>query len=138
MAGGKPFRKAQESFLEFCHCAGQKLSTPLVLHYKAGGYKSLRHDLYGEVAFPLPLAVKLGRQGRDSDAGEFVLVENVSRAQSRAEAITVGEGHGIIFAKRYRPVKGSKGNYRASLRHGVSRVRRGTRFTLGIIHHDAK
>src|SRR5204863_363556 len=83
----------------------------------------------------LQLLVMLGEQGRDWEGGEFVLVENVPRAQSRAEVVTADQGHGIIFTTRYRPVRGTKGNYRVSLRHGVSRVRRGTRYTLGIIYH---
>ena len=134
----KPFPPDHKQFLDRCHRAGQKQPTPLVLHYEAGGYNCLHQDLYGEVAFPLQLVVMLGQQGRDWEGGEFVLVENVPRAQSRAEVITADQGHGIIFTTRYRPVRGTKGNYRVSLRHGVSRVRRGTRFTLGVIYHDAK
>jgi hypothetical protein len=134
----KPFPLDHKVFLDRCHRLGQKQPTPLVLHYEAGGFNCLHQDLYGEIAFPLQLVVMLGQQGRDWDGGEFVLVENVPRAQSRAEVITVDQGHGIIFTTRYRPVRGSRGNYRVSLRHGVSRVRRGTRYTLGIIYHDAK
>src|SRR5204863_9911572 len=134
----KPFPLDHREFLDRCHRAGQKQPTPLVLHYEAGGYNCLHQDLYGEVAFPLQLVVMLGQQGRDWEGGEFVLVENVPRAQSRAEVVTADQGHGIIFTTRYRPVRGTKGNYRVSLRHGVSRVRRGTRYTLGIIYHDAK
>ena len=132
------FPLEHEEFLKQCHRAGQKNATPLILHYEAGGYNCLHQDLYGEIAFPLQLVVMLGQQGRDWEGGEFVLVENVPRAQSRAEVITVDQGHGIIFTTRYRPVKGSRGNYRVSVRHGVSRIRRGTRYTLGIIYHDAK
>jgi len=134
----KPFPLNHKEFLDRCHKAGQKQPTPLLLHYEEGGYNCLHQDLYGEVAFPLQLVVMLGQQGRDWEGGEFVLVENVPRAQSRVEVITVDQGHGIIFTTRYRPVKGSRGNYRVSIRHGVSRIRRGTRFTLGIIYHDAK
>jgi len=134
----KPFPLGHEEFLGRCHKAGQKQPTPLLLHYEAGGYNCLHQDLYGDVAFPLQLVVMLGQQGRDWEGGEFVLVENVPRAQSRAEVITADQGHGIIFTTRYRPVKGSRGNYRVSLRHGVSRVRNGTRYTLGIIYHDAR
>jgi hypothetical protein len=135
---GKPFPLDHQEFLTRCHRAGQKQATPLVLHYEAGGYNCLHQDLYGEIAFPLQLVVMLGQQGRDWEGGEFVLVENVPRAQSRAEVITADQGHGIIFTTRYRPVKGTRGAYRVSLRHGVSRIRRGTRYTLGIIYHDAK
>jgi len=134
----KPFPPDHQEFLARCHKAGQKQPTPLLLHYEAGGYNCLHQDLYGEIAFPLQLVVMLGQQGRDWEGGEFVLVENVPRAQSRAEVITVDQGQGVIFTTRYRPVKGSRGNYRVSIRHGVSRVRRGTRYTLGIIYHDAK
>jgi hypothetical protein len=134
----KPFPLEHQEFLARCHKAGQKQPTPLLLHYEAGGYNCLHQDLYGEIAFPLQLVVMLGQQGRDWEGGEFVLVENVPRAQSRAEVITVDQGCGIIFTTRYRPVKGARGNYRVSIRHGVSRVRSGTRYTLGIIYHDAK
>ncbi len=134
----KSFPLEHKEFLKRCHNAGQKQATPLILHYEAGGYNCLHQDLYGEIAFPLQLVVMLGQQGREWDGGEFVLVENVPRAQSRAEVITADQGHGIVFTTRYRPVKGSRGNYRVSLRHGVSRIRRGTRYTLGIIYHDAK
>jgi hypothetical protein len=134
----KPFPLDHAEFLKRCHRAGQKNPTPLILHYEAGGYNCLHQDLYGEIAFPLQLVVMLGQQSRDWEGGEFVLVENVPRAQSRAEVITVDQGHGIVFTTRYRPVRGARANYRVSIRHGVSRVRRGTRCTLGIIYHDAK
>jgi uncharacterized protein len=134
----KPFPLDHREFLASCHKAGQRQPTPLLLHYEAGGYNCLHQDLYGEIAFPLQLVVMLGQQGRDWEGGEFVLVENVPRAQSRAEVITADQGHGVIFTTRYRPVKGSRGTYRVSLRHGVSRIGNGTRYTLGIIYHDAK
>ena len=134
----KPFPHKHSEFLKYCHRAGQKNPTPLMLHYEAGGYNCLHQDLYGEMAFPFQMLVMLGQQGRDWEGGEFVLVEDVPRAQSRAEVITVDQGQGIIFTTRYRPVKGASGSYRVSIRHGVSRVRRGTRYTLGIIYHDAK
>ena len=137
-AKSKPFPLDHQEFLSRCHKAGQKQATPLLLHYEAGGYNCLHQDLYGEIAFPLQLVVMLGQQDRDWEGGEFVLVENVPRAQSRAEVITADQGYGIFFTTRYRPVKGSRGTYRVSLRHGVSRIRKGTRYTLGIIYHDAK
>jgi hypothetical protein len=135
---GAPFSETHEEFLQTCKAAGQKLPTPLMLHYEEGGYNCLHQDIYGEIAFPLQLVVMLGQQGEDWDGGEFILVENVPRAQSRAEVITVPQGHGIVFTTRYRPVKGSRGWYRVAMRHGVSCVRHGTRYTLGIIYHDAK
>jgi len=133
-----PFPPDHAAFLKFCHKAGQTRPTPLVLHYEAGGYNCLHQDLYGDVAFPLQMVFLLGQQGRDWQGGEFVLVEQQPRAQSKAEVVAANQGQAIIFTTRYRPVKGSRGFYRANLRHGVSRVHQGTRFTLGIIFHDAK
>ena len=126
------------AFLKRCHEAGQMKPTPLVLHYEAGGYNCLHQDLYGEIAFPLQMVFLLGQQGRDWAGGEFILVEQQPRAQSKAEVVAADQGQAIIFTTRYRPVKGSRGYYRVNLRHGVSRVHRGTRYTLGLIFHDAK
>ena len=109
-----------------------------MLHYEAGGYNCLHQDLYGEIAFPLQMVFLLGQPGRDWTGGEFLLVEQQPRAQSKAEVVTASQGQGIIFTTRYRPVKGARGYYRVNLRHGVSRVHSGTRYTLGIIFHDAK
>jgi hypothetical protein len=125
-------------FLKKCHKAGQKKPTPLMLHYEAGGYNCLHQDLYGEVSFPLQMVFLLGQAGRDWEGGEFILVEQQPRAQSKAEVVNGNQGQAIIFTTRYRPVKGTRGFYRVNLRHGVSRVHRGTRYTLGIIFHDAK
>jgi len=136
--GGKPFPPTHAAFVKICHKAGQTRPTPLVLHYEAGGYNCLHQDLYGEVAFPMQMVFLLGQQGRDWDGGEFILVEQQPRAQSKAEVVAANHGQAIIFTTRYRPVKGSRGYYRVNLRHGVSRVHRGTRYTLGIIFHDAK
>jgi hypothetical protein len=127
-----------EAFLKTCHKAGQTKPTPLMLHYEAGGYNCLHQDLYGEVSFPLQMVLLLGQRGRDWEGGEFILVEQQPRAQSKPEVVVADQGQAIIFTTRYRPVKGSRGYYRVNLRHGVSRVHRGTRFTLGIIFHDAK
>jgi uncharacterized protein len=125
-------------FLKLCHQAGQKQPTPLMLHYEAGGYNCLHQDLYGQVSFPLQMVFLLGQEGRDWQGGEFILVEQQPRAQSRAEVVRANQGQAIIFTTRYRPVKGARGYYRVNLKHGVSRVHRGTRYTLGIIFHDAK
>jgi hypothetical protein len=133
-----PFPLDHAAFLKICHKAGQIRPTPLVLHYEAGGYNCLHQDLYGEIAFPLQMVFLLGQQGRDWEGGEFLLVEQQPRAQSKGEVVSANEGQAIIFTTRYRPVKGSRGYYRVNLRHGVSRVHRGTRYTLGIIFHDAK
>jgi hypothetical protein len=125
-------------FLEQCHRAGQKRPTPLLLHYEEGGYNCLHQDIYGKVAFPLQMVFLLGQQGRDWEGGEFVLVEQRPRAQSKAEVISADEGCAVIFTNRYRPVQGARGYYRVNMKHGVARVRRGSRFTLGIIFHDAE
>ena len=125
-------------FLKTCHNAGQTKPTPLMLHYEAGGYNCLHQDLYGEVSFPLQMVFLLGQEGRDWEGGEFVLAEQLPRAQSKAEVVRGNQGQAIVFTTRYRPVKGTRGYYRVNLRHGVSRVHRGTRYTLGIIFHDAK
>jgi uncharacterized protein len=126
------------AFLKICHKAGQTKPTPLLLHYETGGYNCLHQDIYGEVAFPLQMVFLLGQQGRDWEGGEFLLVEQQPRAQSKAEVVRADQGQAIIFTTRYRPVKGTRGYYRVNMRHGVSRVHSGTRFTLGIIFHDAK
>jgi hypothetical protein len=126
------------AFLKICHQAGQKKPTPLMLHYEAGGYNCLHQDLYGHVSFPLQMVLLLGQAGRDWEGGEFILVEQQPRAQSKAEVVRGNQGQAIIFTTRHRPVKGTRGYYRVNLRHGVSRVHRGTRYTLGIVFHDAK
>ena len=133
-----PFPLDHAAFLKICHKAGQTKPTPLILHYEAGGYNCLHQDLYGEVAFPLQMVFLLGQPERDWEGGEFLLVEQQPRAQSKAEVVAANQGQAIVFTTRYRPVKGSRGYYRVNLRHGVSRVHRGTRYTLGIIFHDAK
>lgn len=125
-------------FLRLCHRGGQKRPTPLMLHYEEDGYNCLHQDIYGPLTFPLQMVTMLGQQGRDWEGGEFVLVEQRPRAQSKAEVIAPTEGCALIFTTRYRPVRGSKGYYRVNLKHGVSRVRAGERYTLGIIFHDAE
>jgi uncharacterized protein len=138
LADSRRFPPTLEAFLAVCAKAGQKQPTPLLLRYEAGGYNCLHQDLYGEVAFPLQVAVMLTRPGRDYTGGEFLLVEQRPRSQSAGEAITAGRGEMVIFTNRLRPVRGSRGFYRVNVRHGVSRVRSGHRLTLGIIFHDAK
>jgi uncharacterized protein len=126
------------SFLKLCAKNAQTRATPLLLHYEAGDFNCLHQDIYGSVAFPLQLTCFLSQPGVDYEGGEFVLVEQQPRAQSKAEVITAQLGQILIFATRFRPVKGSRGFYRVNLRHGVSRVRSGERFTLGVIYHDAQ
>jgi hypothetical protein len=124
--------------LAVCRRAGQTKPTPLLLHYEAGGYNCLHQDLYGEVAFPLQLTVFLSRRGVDHEGGEFLLVEQRPRAQSRGEVIAPAQGASVIFTTHWRPVAGARGHFRATMRHGVSRVTRGSRYTLGVIFHNAK
>ncbi|HEX5229448.1 MAG TPA: 2OG-Fe(II) oxygenase [Bryobacteraceae bacterium] len=126
------------SFLRRCHDAGQTRPTPLLLQYVPGDFNCLHQDLYGELAFPIQVAILLSEPGRDFTGGEFVLTEQRPRMQSRVEVVPLRQGDGVAFAVHNRPVRGSKGNYRVNLRHGVSRVLSGMRHTLGIIFHDAK
>ena len=124
-------------FLKVCAAHGQTRPTPLILRYEHGGYNCLHQDLYGEVAFPLQFTCALSRRGRDFEGGELLLVEQRPRAQSRGEAIALDIGEGIIFANRYRPAAGPKGFHRVNLRHGVSTVKSGVRYAMGVIFHDA-
>jgi hypothetical protein len=132
------YPREHADFLKICHKARQTKPTPLMLHYEAGGYNCLHQDLYGEVSFPLQMVFLLGQQRHDWEGGEFILVEQQPRAQSKPQVVLADCGQAIIFPTRYRPVKGARGYYRVNLRHGVSRVHSGTRYTLGIIFHDAK
>jgi uncharacterized protein len=125
------------SFLALCREHGQTKPTPLLLRYETGGYNCLHQDLYGEIAFPLQLTCFLSRRDIDYTGGEFLLVEQRPRAQSRGEAITTEQGEIIIFATRDRPAAGSRGYYRVQMRHGVSRLRSGQRYALGVIFHNA-
>jgi hypothetical protein len=125
-------------FLSFCSARGQTKPTPLLLSYKTGGYNCLHQDLYGEVVFPIQIACFLSRQGVDYTGGEFLLVEQRPRAQSRGEAITTEQGEIVIFTTCYRPARGARGYYRVQMRHGVSRILSGSRYTLGVIFHNAK
>src|SRR5207253_5000532 len=125
------------AFLRRCHGAGQRRPTPLLLRYGAGDWNALHQDLYGEVAFPFQIVTVLDRPGRDFQGGEFVLLEQRPRAQSRAHVQQLAQGAFLIFTTRQRPVKGRRGFYRAAMRHGVSTLQSGQRTTLGIIFHDA-
>jgi hypothetical protein len=128
---------AHSAFLARCHAAGQTKPTPLMLRYGAGDYNCLHQDLYGEHVFPLQATILLSDPDRDFTGGEFVLTEQRPRMQSRPEVVPLCQGEAVIFAVQHRPVQGSHGAYRVNMRHGVSRVRRGHRKTLGIIFHDA-
>jgi hypothetical protein len=137
---GTPRRFPAElaAFTAECHAAGQTRPTPLLLRYGPGDYNCLHQDLYGEAVFPLQVAILLSEPGRDFEGGEFVLTEQRPRMQSRAEVVPLRQGEGVAFAVHHRPVQGTRGTYRVMLRHGVSRIRTGERFTLGIIFHDAR
>jgi hypothetical protein len=126
-----------EVFLQRCHKAGQLRPTPLLLQYGPGDYNCLHQDLYGELAFPLQIAILLSQPGKDFTGGEFVLTEQRPRMQSRPVVVPLEQGDAVIFAVHHRPVNGTRGTYRVNLRHGVSRLRSGHRHTLGVIFHDA-
>ncbi|HZB90560.1 MAG TPA: 2OG-Fe(II) oxygenase [Stellaceae bacterium] len=130
------FPAALDDYLAACHAAGQTRPTPLILKYGADDYNCLHQDLYGALVFPLQLTVLLSPPG-DFAGGEFLLVEQRPRMQSKAEVVPLEEGGAVIFAVHHRPVNGTRGVYRVNQRHGVSRVLSGERYTLGVIFHDA-
>jgi hypothetical protein len=131
------FPRTHDDYLVRCHAAGQTRPTPLLLRYGPGDYNCLHQDLYGEQVFPLQVAALLSEPGRDFTGGEFVLTEQRPRMQSRVMVVPLGRGDGVVFAVNQRPVRGVRGDYRVTLRHGVSRLHTGGRHTLGIIFHDA-
>jgi hypothetical protein len=131
------FPASLAEYLARCHAAGQQRPTPLILKYEEGDYNRLHQDLYGEHVFPVQATILLSRPGQDFAGGEFLLVEQRPRMQSQGEVVPLGHGDAVIFAVNHRPVAGARGFYRATMRHGVSRLHSGRRFTLGIIFHDA-
>jgi len=137
---GRPpaFPAEHAEYLARCHAAGQTRPTPLLLRYGPGDFNCLHQDLYGDLAFPLQVAVLLDAPGRDFTGGEFALTEQRPRMQSRVEVVTLRQGEAVIFPVNQRPVRGTKGIYRVAMRHGVSRLRTGRRHTLGVIFHDAR
>jgi hypothetical protein len=141
--GGKPTHPPDlDGFLAICAERGQTRPTPLLLRYEAGGFNCLHQDRYGELAFPLQATALLSRpgsdlKGGDFEGGEFLLVEQRPRAQSRGMVVGLGQGDLVLFPNALRPVAGTRGDYRVNLRHGVSRVTAGRRWTLGVILHDA-
>lgn len=131
------FPDTHAEYLARCHDAGQTRPTPLLLRYGSDGYNCLHQDLYGEHVFPLQITILLSEPETDFTGGEFVLVEQRPRAQSRAEVVPLRQGDAVIFPVRERPAKGVRGYHRVTMRHGVSRIVAGNRHTLGIIFHDA-
>jgi hypothetical protein len=131
------FPDALADYLARCHAAGQSRSTPLILKYGPGDYNCLHQDLYGELVFPIQATVLLSRPGDDFTGGEFLLVEQRPRRQSKGEVVALRQGDAVLFPVNHRPVAGTRGHYRVTMRHGVSRVHGGSRFTLGVIFHDA-
>ena len=138
MGGEKHYPLTHDAFLKLCHEAGQERPTPLLLRYVEGDYNCLHQDLYGDLAFPLQVAILLSEPGKDFTGGEFVLTEQRPRMQSRAEVVPLGQGDAVVFAVNGRPMRGTRGDYRVKMRHGVSRIRSGMRHTLGIIFHDSR
>lgn len=137
LGGARRYPPDLAGFRAQCHAAGQTKPTPLLLRYGEGDYNCLHQDLYGALAFPLQVAVLLSAPGRDFQGGAFVLTEQRPRMQSRAEIVPLTQGEAVVFAVRDRPVAGRRAHYRVVMRHGVSRLTRGERFTLGVIFHDA-
>jgi hypothetical protein len=136
---GKPgqFPPEHAAYLDRCHQAGQTRPTPLLLEYGVDDYNCLHQDLYGENVFPLQVAILLAEPGKDFEGGEFVMTEQRPRMQTRAMVVPLHKGDGVLFAVNSRPVKGVRGDYQVKLRHGVSRLSKGQRHTLGVIFHDA-
>jgi len=131
------FPQQHEAFIRQCHDQQQFRPTPLILRYETGGYNTVHQDLYGQIYFPFQMVIALTQHGRDYTGGEFVMTEQVPRAQSKAQVISLEQGDALIFTTNFRPVQGSRGYYRAAMRHGISEVRSGIRYALGIIFHDA-
>ena len=132
-----PWPDSLPEWLAMCHAAGQAKSTPILLKYQAGDWNALHRDLYGDLVFPLQAVINLNDPGVDHTGGEFLLYEQRPRAQSRATATLIPHGHGLVFTTRDRPVKSRHGWSAAPVRHGVSVIRSGQRFTLALVFHDA-
>ena len=132
-----PWPDTLDEWLAMCHAAGQTKSTPILLRYETGGWNALHRDLYGDLVFPLQVVINLSNPGADHTGGEFLLLEQRPRAQSRGTATLIPQGHGLVFTTRDRPVKSARGWSAGPVRHGVSAVRSGRRFTLGLVFHDA-
>ena len=132
-----PWPDTLDKWLDQCHAAGQTRPTPILLRYRAGDWNALHRDLYGDLVFPLQVVIGLDEPGTDHTGGEFLLVEQRPRAQSRGTSTLLRQGHALIFTTRDRPVESARGWSAAPIRHGVSPIRSGTRHTLGLVLHDA-
>ncbi|HTH57552.1 MAG TPA: 2OG-Fe(II) oxygenase [Cyclobacteriaceae bacterium] len=137
LGGSAKYPNTLSEFTAICHAQDQKRPTPLILHYGPGGYNTLHQDLYGEVYFPFQVVIVLSQPGKDFDGGEFVMTEQLPRAQSKANVLAPKQGDAVIFTTNFRPVQGAKGYYKAKMRHGVSEISSGERYALGMIFHDA-
>ena len=134
----REFPDTLDSFLQRCKKHGQARPTPLLLRYRAGDFNCLHQDVYGEIVFPFQVIVALSDPARDFEGGELLLVEQLPRAQSRGHVLKLSRGEAVVITTRYRPVTGARGYYRSAIRHGVSTITRGERFTLGVVFHDSK
>jgi uncharacterized protein len=132
------YPSTHNAFLEVCHAKGQYRPTPLILKYEKGGFNTLHQDLYGEVYFPFQAVLFLTEPEKDYEGGEFMMMEQRPRMQSKGMVLRPQQGQILIFTTNFRPVLGTKGYYRAAMRHGVSEVFSGTRYNAGIIFHDAQ
>lgn len=132
------YPETHAAYLQRCHQAGQTRPTPLILQYGPGDFNCLHQDLYGDLVFPIQVAILLSEPGRDFTGGEFCMTEQRPRMQSRVEVVPLRKGDAVAFAVHNRPVQGTRGSYRVNLRHGVSRIRSGRRHAAGIIFHDAR
>ena len=131
------FPREHSELIGQCRTKGQLRPTPLILHYETGGFNTLHQDLYGEIYFPFQVVFPLSQVGVDFEGGEFVLVEQIPRAQSKAQVVSLNQGDALIFTTNFRPIKGIIGYYKANIKHGISPLLSGERYALGIIFHDA-
>ncbi|WP_111895598.1 2OG-Fe(II) oxygenase [Acinetobacter sp. MB5] len=131
------FPETHQDFLQQCHEHGQRYATPLILKYRKDGFNTLHQDLYGEIYFPIQLVIFLSQVNVDYQGGEFVLTQHIPRAQSKVTVLQPQKGDVLIFTTQFKPEKGTRGYYRVNMKHGVSPLHWGERYTLGIIFHDA-
>lgn len=138
LLGGKTnYPKSYSDFISICHEHNQNRPTPLILHYQKGGFNTLHQDLYGEIYFPFQVVIVLSQERTDYEGGELVMTEQLPRAQSKANVLAPHQGDAVIFTTNFRPVKGTRGYFKSRMKHGVSEIKSGERYALGIIFHDA-